>query len=480
MENTKNTSAADRSAVLSEGWAFIAKFIHNLLDIRQDSSAMETIDAVRKDISFQGHNAWILIFSIIIASVGLNANSTAVVIGAMLISPLMGPIVGMGLGTAINDATMLRRSLLNLGVMVGLSLLTATLYFLITPIIEFTEELRARTYPTILDVLIAIFGGLALIVAKAKKGTISNAIAGVAIATALMPPLCTAGYGIASGNLSVFGGAMYLFLINSVFIALATFIVCKLLKFPVAEYATEEKMKRVSRFATFLGLLVLTPSIYLFVQLIREQQFKNEVDKFVETYIQFKGTRSDAVWNYQTKQLDIVLMGNSVPDYKKEEWVTQFKQATGLKDTNIAFFQNTNIVAKNGDIDLVQKDLINTIKQSQSKDDQIAQLRNELKRLKDMPRDLNNINTEVALLFPEVSTISYAPMISKNLETKKLDTTDLFKISYKSERLDDARKKRVLAKMQDWLRYRVSATCQVTVLTAAEKEVLIKKDAIPE
>jgi len=480
MENTENTGSRDRSAVLSEGWSYIAKFINDLLDIRQDSSAMETIDAVRNDISFHGHNAWILIFSIMVASVGLNANSTAVVIGAMLISPLLGPIVGMGLGTAINDATMLRRSLVNLGVMVGLSLLTATLYFLITPIIEFTDELRARTYPTILDVLIAIFGGLALIVAKAKKGTISNAIAGVAIATALMPPLCTAGYGIASGNLSVFGGAMYLFLINSVFIALATFIVCKLLKFPMVEYATEAKMKRVSRFATFVGLLVLAPSIYLFVQLIREQQFKNKVDEFVETHIQFKGTRSDAVWNYQTKQLDIVLLGVSVPDYKKAEWTTQFKQATGLEDKNIAFFQNTNIVAKNGDIDLMQKDLINTIKQNQSKGDQITQLKNELKRLKDMPRDLNNITAEVALLFPEVATISYAPMISKNLETKKLDTTDLFKISYKSERLDNARKKRVLAKMQDWLRYRVSANCQVTVLTAAEKEVLLKKDAIPE
>ncbi|MDP5101958.1 MAG: DUF389 domain-containing protein, partial [Nonlabens sp.] len=213
MENTQGNHS-DRHAILREGWGFISKFLHDLLDIRRDSSAIETIDAVRKDISFQGHNAWILVFSIMVASVGLNANSTAVVIGAMLISPLMGPIVGMGLGTAINDGTMLRRSLLNLGVMVGLSLLTATLYFLITPINEYTPELRARTYPTILDVLIAIFGGLALIVAKAKKGTISNAIAGVAIATALMPPLCTAGYGIAGGNLEVFGGAMYLFLIN--------------------------------------------------------------------------------------------------------------------------------------------------------------------------------------------------------------------------------------------------------------------------
>lgn len=475
MEKGQNSDTGDRSAILSEGWGYISKFLHDLLDIRHDSSAMETIDAVRKDISFQGHNAWILIFSIMVASVGLNANSTAVVIGAMLISPLMGPIVGMGLGTAINDGTMLRRSLLNLGVMVGLSLLTATLYFLITPINEFTPELRARTYPTILDVLIAIFGGLALIVAKAKKGTISNAIAGVAIATALMPPLCTAGYGIAGGNLEVFGGAMYLFLINSVFIALATYIVCKLLKFPMAEYATQAKMKRVSRIATVVGLLVLAPSIYLFIQLIREQQFKIKVNQFVEANIKYKGTRSNVEWNYQTKQLDVVLMGASVPEYKKEEWRTQFNDVTGLDKENIHFFQNTNIIADNGDIDLVQKDLINTIKLNQSKDDQIARLKNEIQQLKAMPRDLNNLSTEVALLFPELSSISYAPMVSKNLETKKTDTTDLFKIAYKSDKLSSATKKDIAAKIEAWLAYRMNSECQVTEMSKEEKAALLKK-----
>ncbi len=475
MENTQGNHS-DRHAILREGWGFISKFLHDLLDIRRDSSAIETIDAVRKDISFQGHNAWILVFSIMVASVGLNANSTAVVIGAMLISPLMGPIVGMGLGTAINDGTMLRRSLLNLGVMVGLSLLTATLYFLITPINEFTPELRARTYPTILDVLIAIFGGLALIVAKAKKGTISNAIAGVAIATALMPPLCTAGYGIAGGNLEVFGGAMYLFLINSVFIALATYIVCKLLKFPMAEYATQAKMKRVSRIATVVGLLVLAPSIYLFIQLIKEQQFKIKVNQFVESNIRYQGTRSNVEWNYQTKQLDVVLMGASVPEYKKEEWRTQFSEVTGLDKKNMHFFQNTNIIADNGDIDLVQKDLINTIKLNQSKDDQIARLKNEIQQLKAMPRDLNNLSTEVALLFPELSTISYAPMVSKNLETKKTDTTDLFKIAYKSEKLSSDAKKEVASKIEAWLAYRMNTECQVTEMSKEEQEALKKKE----
>ncbi|WP_348661998.1 DUF389 domain-containing protein, partial [Croceibacter atlanticus] len=174
-------------------WQQIKIFVSELLNIKNDTDRDSTIEAVKKDIPFKGHNAWILIFSIFVASIGLNVSSTAVVIGAMLISPLMGPIVGIGLSVAINDIDTLRRSLVNLGVMIFLSVITAFIYFKISPITEATPELLARTYPTILDVLVALFGGLALIVAKTKKGTIASVIFGVAIATALMPPLCTVG-----------------------------------------------------------------------------------------------------------------------------------------------------------------------------------------------------------------------------------------------------------------------------------------------
>ena len=177
------------------------------------------------------------------ASIGLNVSSTAVIIGAMLISPLMGPIVGIGLSVAINDVDTLRRSLINLGVMVGLSVFTAFLYFWVSPLTGSNAELEARTYPTILDVLVAIFGGLALIVAKTKKGTIASVIFGVAIATALMPPLCTVGYGLAQGNFSDAGGALYLFSINATFIALSTFVVSKLLGFPLVRYANSKRRR---------------------------------------------------------------------------------------------------------------------------------------------------------------------------------------------------------------------------------------------
>lgn len=184
---------------------------------------LETIDYISKNVEFKGANLWILIFAIFVASIGLNVNSTAVIIGAMLISPLMGPIMGIGLAAGINDFELLKRSFRNLGVAVFIAILTSTVYFYITPIHDAQSELLARTEPTVWDVLIALFGGLAGIIAGSRKEK-SNAVPGVAIATALMPPLCTAGYGLATGNLYYFIGAFYLFFINSVFISLSTYL----------------------------------------------------------------------------------------------------------------------------------------------------------------------------------------------------------------------------------------------------------------
>src|SRR5690554_7869719 len=238
MKATPNS--AEHESEKRNVWGAIKNFLWELFDIQSDSDREATIESVKKDIPFKGHTAWILIFSIFVASIGLNVSSTAVVIGAMLISPLMGPIVGIDLAVAINDVETMRRSFVNLGVMVFLSVLTAFLYFKLSPLTEETPELIARTYPTILDVLIAIFGGLGLIVAKTKSGTMASVIFGVAIATALMPPLCTVGYGLAIGNASYAGGALYLFSINAVFIALSTFIVSKILRFPLVRYANSK------------------------------------------------------------------------------------------------------------------------------------------------------------------------------------------------------------------------------------------------
>lgn len=266
-------------------FASIKTFLSELLDFREDTDRDETIKAIKVDIPFKGATAWILVCSIFVASIGLNANSTAVVIGAMLISPLMGPILGVGLSIAINDIDTLRKSLINLITMIVLSLLTAFLFFWLFPLSEETSELLGRTRPDIRDVLIAFFGGLALIIARTKKGTIASVIFGVAIATALMPPLCTAGYGLAVGNWAFFGGAMYLFTINTIFIALATFLVLKILRFPMLKYANSAKRKRTSRVAMLVAVIVMIPAIWTFLTVLQESKYERDYKSFVESKI---------------------------------------------------------------------------------------------------------------------------------------------------------------------------------------------------
>jgi uncharacterized hydrophobic protein (TIGR00271 family) len=455
--NSNPQESTNQAQSLSGIWDNFVDFLHNLLDIRQESDRNETVESVRKDISFQGHNAWILIFSIMVASIGLNVGSTAVVIGAMLISPLMGPIVGMGLGTAINDETMLRRSLINLGVMVGLSLFTATLYFLLTPITEYTSELEARTYPTVLDVLVAIFGGLALIVAKAKKGTISNAIAGVAIATALMPPLCTAGYGIAVWNIKIFGGAMYLFSINTVFIGLATFVVCKLLKFPMVKYANQRHRKKVSRIATIVGVIVVAPSIYLFYQLIQQQIQVSLIEEFLVENVQYDGTRASPDWDPASKTLDVVLLGAPVPDAIINQWKSKFASIDQLKDATCKFYQGSrpeNFNSDNGDVALLQEERINDIMLMQDKDDRIAALEGELFQVQNSVRDLTNITEELHLLYPELKKITYSPSISSELESKRMDTIDVFTVQFMDDETLQVEKNKINSRLKNWLQYR--------------------------
>ena len=267
-------------------WESSKKFIVELLDFREDTDQEETIEAIKVDIPFKGATAWILICSIFVASIGLNANSTAVVIGAMLISPLMGPILGIGMSIAINDIDTLKKSMINLATMIVLSLLTAFFFFFLFPLKEDTSELLGRVKPDIRDVLIAFFGGLALIIARTKKGTIASVIFGVAIATALMPPLCTAGYGLAIGNFDYFFGAMYLFIINTIFIALATFLVLKLLGFTMIRYVNSVKRKRIARLASVVAFLVMVPAVFTFISVYKESVVNASYKKFLKEKIE--------------------------------------------------------------------------------------------------------------------------------------------------------------------------------------------------
>lgn len=258
-------------------WRSVLEYTH----LREDTDYESTVESISSSVVFRGVNVWILIFAIIVASVGLNVNSTPVIIGAMLISPLMGPITGIGLSVGIVDEDLLNKSLRNFLIMVLISLLTSTLYFLISPLSEAQSELLARTRPTLFDVIIAFFGGLAGIVAMSRKSQQITVISGVAIATALMPPLCTAGYGIASLQMKFFIGAIYLFFINSFFIALATFIMVRYLGFPQKKYLDSKRQVAVRRVIYLFAVIVLVPSVFMAVNLVRESAFNTQAIKFV-------------------------------------------------------------------------------------------------------------------------------------------------------------------------------------------------------
>lgn len=272
-------------------WNNTIQFMHGRFDLREGSAPQsEVVEEVRKGIEFRGTNLWVLMFAILIASLGLNINSTAVVIGAMLISPLMGPITGIGLALGTNDFEMLKTAWRNFLLMMIVSLVTSTLYFIISPISTARSELLARINPTTYDVLIAFFCGLASMVALTRKDKAFSVVLGVAIANALMPPLCTAGFGIATGNFNFFFGALYLFTINAVFIAVATYLVVLLLRYDKKMVLDPVKQKKNTRYITFVIILVGVPSILLGTQIIRRTAFEENVDRYVNNVFQFNRT----------------------------------------------------------------------------------------------------------------------------------------------------------------------------------------------
>lgn len=251
------------------------------LNLSEDKAAeLDIIDNIKKGVEFKGINLWTLIFAIFIASIGLNVNSTAVIIGAMLISPLMGPIMGLGLGVGIYDFDLIKKSFSNLLIATLIGLFSSTLYFLISPLHQAQSELLSRTTPTIWDVLIAFFGGLAGIVASSRT-KYNNVIPGVAIATALMPPLCTAGYGIATWQLSYFFGAIYLYIINSVFISISTFLIIRYLKFKIITNVNEVINIKIKRWISIIAVFTIIPSIYLAYVFVKNEVFKQNADKLI-------------------------------------------------------------------------------------------------------------------------------------------------------------------------------------------------------
>lgn len=288
----------------------IAKALTYRLSLRADQADVASIDrSLRDGVEFRGTNVWLLVAAIFIASIGLNVNSTAVIIGAMLISPLMGPIMGIGYGVAISDFELLKRGFRALIIAVFASLATSTAYFLVSPLAEAQSELLARTTPTLWDLLIALFGGLVGAVGATRREK-SNVVPGVAIATALMPPLCTAGYGLATGQFSYFLGAFYLFFINSVYIGLATTIVLGLIRRPDVT-AVHVTARRKLRWAVY-GLVVATvlPSVVLSWRLVSAEWFQRRAQRFLAQELNIPGVHiADRKILPEQQLIDVALLG---------------------------------------------------------------------------------------------------------------------------------------------------------------------------
>lgn len=430
-------------------------FLKERLDMSSEkSNDLETIEAIKKGVEFKGVNLWVLIFAIFIASLGLNTNSTAVIIGAMLISPLMGPIMGVGLGLGTNDLELVNKSLKNLGIATLFSMLTAALYFFLTPLSEARSELLARTTPTIYDVLIAFFGGMAGIVAGSAKEK-GNVIPGVAIATALMPPLCTAGYGLATAQWSFFFGAFYLYFINSVFISLATYLGVQIMKFPKKDFMNPDRAKQVSRIVTTTVVLTLIPSFWISYNMVKQSVFEQRANHFVKEELNFPGTQvvSKNITSTGKKNIQVAFIGQSVTQKELDNARLKMEKYN-LQDVDLIISQGG---AENADITtlkaLVLEDFYkNNEKALKDKEVQVAFLNEELESYETLMRKSYEIAPEMKALFPMVKSLSFSKGIDYHLTEQSKDTVTFAVVKF--EKLPDENSRK---RLEEWLKARTKA-----------------------
>ncbi len=419
--------------IIKEIWAYIK----SLASIAEDTDSETTVANIIKGVEFRADNIWVLFFAIIIASVGLNVNSTAVIIGAMLVSPLMGPIMGLGLSIGISDGELLRKSLKNLFIMIVISLVASSFYFLISPLSDAQSELLARTKPTIYDVFIAFFGGLAGILAASRKQEKVTVVSGVAIATALMPPLCTAGYGLGTGQLIYFFGAFYLFFINAFFIALATYLMVRYLHFPRKTFLDQATELKVRRSIAVFTIVVLVPSVFIAINVVRETSFNNNAIKYVNDIQNNPVMQNVQIISQQRtfsskgNEITISLIGE--PLTSEQVAVLQKRmEEMGLKNTKLNIRQaggaslDVGTQAKmlqefieDKDRIIVQKDsLIRDLRQQIRVERQLAQVTAE------------QLARELSVLYPHIHDISMAEAVKFNVQSNMTDTIPTLNINW--------------------------------------------------
>lgn len=445
-------------------WRYLRRFLRDRFNLEEDqASEKATIEEISKGVVFRGASLWILIFAIMVASVGLNVNSTAVIIGAMLISPLMGPIMGIGLGVGINDFDLIIKAIKNLAIAVLISVLTSALYFTISPLAEAQSELLARTTPTLWDVLIALFGGLAGIVAGSRREK-SNAIPGVAIATALMPPLCTAGYGLATAQWSYFFGAFYLFFINSVFISLSTFLIVRFMRYPTKEFLDAEAEKRVKRSIMLIVLITIIPSVYTAVKVVQESFFRRNANLFITEEMNFQDCEVISKHLYfkdPDNRIEVTLYGAPISDERIE------KVKDRLDDYRL---DNTQLIVRQGyrpdsltgiNPGMVQEMRTGIIEDLYrrneemltTKDNRIKLLENELSKIQQRQVPMGDLLREARGINSSVTRLAIAPAVSVYQDSvMHRDTLYLAYVSFQRRQ-----KTKDLQQMENWLKARVNA-----------------------
>lgn len=423
--------------------------------IHEDTDYEATLSSIGSALVFKGTNVWILFFAIIVASVGLNVNSTAVIIGAMLISPLMGPIMGIGLSIGISDKEMLRTSLRNLLVMVMISLVASTAYFLLSPLGDAQSELLARTRPTIFDVLIAFFGGAAGIVATSRKTQPFTVISGVAIATALMPPLCTAGYGLATAQFKYFFGAFYLFFINSFFIALATFLIVKYLHFPQKKYLDPTRAKRVKQYITIFSVIVIIPSVIIALHVVQESSFNASANHFINEIQEspyFEHSQlihSKKEYKYKQQTITLSVVGKEITPEEINHMQALLHKQYGLENATLVIRQADQFYSMNEN-EVIENILEKKDKQIEEANQHIKQLEADLAKINAHNKVIPQVAKEIAVQYPSIKSFAVVNMVYTDTKTLKTDTIPTLFIE-STQKLSPEQEQNLLK----WLRVRL-------------------------
>lgn len=422
MEKRKNKDTQNRSAF--SAWAGeVREFLKGRFSLDEDKARCDELVAnITKGVEFRGVNLWVLIFATMVASLGLNVNSAAVIIGAMLISPIMGPIMGVGLSLGINDFELLKKSLRNLMLMFIVAIVTSTLYFFVSPLSSNSSELLARTVPTTYDVLIALFGGLAGIVAQTRQDRTSTVIPGVAIATALIPPLCTAGFGLATGQFRFFFGAFYLFFINSVFIALATYLMVRFLKYEKKTFIDKTRERNVKRLMMAITLLTFIPSVFIGFHMVRVSLFEAVADKYVAQVFAFPHTRvieckTQYAHGDRPSRIELLLVGEPLGEEVIENARAQLG-GFGLEEAELVVRQ----ASRSDEIDVasLQQSYLELLDEKNRRIDEMNAL---LKRYKVTDVEVGDISREVGALMPNIEAISLTKGIRFDVGGTPRDTT---------------------------------------------------------